>query len=121
MLNLDTHILLHALKGTLKPKERKLMENAEWSISAIVRWEVCKLRELGRIELDLERPEVSRVLSGIHTWPLSWEVCRASCELDVGRDPADQLIAATSLVHNLPLVTRDRTLLGSRKVPLARI
>ena len=32
---------------------------------------------------------------------------------------ADELIAATSLVHNLPLVTRDRTLLKSKQVPLA--
>jgi PIN domain nuclease of toxin-antitoxin system len=120
MLNLDTHILLHALTGTLRRREERLLEGAEWSVSAIVRWEICKLQELGRIELDLDLPEVSRILHAIRTWPLSWDVCRMSCRLDVGGDPADQLIAATSLVHNVPLVTRDRRLLRSRQVPLAR-
>jgi PIN domain nuclease of toxin-antitoxin system len=120
MLNLDTHILLYALAGTLKPAERRLLANDTWSISAIVQWEICKLQELGRIELDLDRPELVRALSGIHTWPLSWEVCRASCRLDVRGDPADQIIAATSVVHNVPLVTRDRALRASKRVPFAR-
>lgn len=31
----------------------------------------------------------------------------------------DELIAATSVVHNVPLVTRDRSLRRSRIVPLA--
>jgi predicted nucleic acid-binding protein len=35
-------------------------------------------------------------------------------------DPADELIAATSIVHNVPLLTRDKALLKSRRVPHAR-
>ena len=31
----------------------------------------------------------------------------------------DEIIAATSLVHRAPLVTRDARMLGSRLVPLA--
>ena len=120
MLNLDTHILLHGLAGSLSPAERRLLEGDVWSISAIVLWEICKLRELGRIELDLEKPEVARTLTRIHTWPLSLEICRASCKLDVRGDPADELIAATSVVHNVPLVTRDRSLRRSKQVPLAK-
>lgn len=120
MLNLDTHILLHALGGSLKPAERDLLSSDTWSISAIVVWEICKLRQIGRIELDLDLAEVARILHRIHTWPLSWEVCKASCRLDVRGDPADELIAATSLVHNVPLVTRDRALRGSKLVPLAK-
>jgi PIN domain nuclease of toxin-antitoxin system len=119
MLNLDTHILLYALAGTLKPAERRLLASDVWSISAIVRWEICKLEQLGRIELDLDLAEVTRVLNRIETWPLTWEICRASCALDVRGDPADELIAATSLVHNVPLVTRDRSLRRSEQVPLA--
>jgi PIN domain nuclease of toxin-antitoxin system len=121
MLNLDTHILLHALAGTLKPAERQLLASETWSISAIVRWEICKLRQLGRIEFDPDLPEVMQVLHRIHTWPLTWEICRASCRLDVNSDPADELIAATSLVHNVPLVTRDKTLLRSKEIPLAPV
>jgi PIN domain nuclease of toxin-antitoxin system len=121
MLNLDTHILLHALAGSLKPAERKLLAGDVWSVSAIVPWEICKLRQLGRIDLDLDLPEVARVLHRIHTWPLSWEICRASCGLDVRGDPADELIAATSLVHNVPLVTRDSALRRSRRIPIAKV
>jgi predicted nucleic acid-binding protein len=47
------------------------------------------------------------------------EIARISTRLDVSIDPADELIAATSLVHNVPLVTRDRKFLSSRLVPLA--
>jgi prevent-host-death family protein len=32
----------------------------------------------------------------------------------------DELIAATSIVHNLPLLTRDQRLRASKRVPLAR-
>jgi antitoxin (DNA-binding transcriptional repressor) of toxin-antitoxin stability system len=32
----------------------------------------------------------------------------------------DELIGATSIVHNVPLVTRDRTLRKSRRIPRAR-
>ena len=121
MLNLDTHILLFALAGTLRPRERALLANAVWSISAIVRWEICKLREMGRIELDLDDAVVKRLLARIHAWPLSWEVCRESCRLDVSGDPADELIGATSVVHGIPLITRDRHLLRSKRIPLAKV
>jgi PIN domain nuclease of toxin-antitoxin system len=43
-----------------------------------------------------------------------------SARLDIQGDPADELIAATSAIHNVPLVTRDRALLKSKVVPLAR-
>jgi PIN domain nuclease of toxin-antitoxin system len=119
MLNLDTHVLLHALAGTLKPEERRLLEGDQWSVSAIVRWEICKLRQLKRIELELEKPDVMRFLNRIETWPITWEICIASCNLDVRGDPADELIGATSVVHNVPLVTRDRVLRKSKQIPIA--
>ena len=119
MLNLDTHILLYALADRLTPEENDLLSRETWSISAIVLWELSKLRQLGRIELELHRPTTARLLRRIHTWPLSWEVCRRCCDLDVRSDPADEIIAATSIVHDVPLVTRDRVLRSSRVVPLA--
>ena len=119
MLNLDTHVLLHAVTGTLTVRETRLLRNNPWSISGIVLWEVAKLAQLGRIEVDLDDAEVLRVLSAIQVWPITPEIAKASTRLDVRVDPADELIAATSLVHNVPLVTRDRKLLGSKLVPLA--
>ena len=119
MLNLDTHVLLHALAGSLRTPEAVLLRADSWSISAIVLWEIAMLAELERIDVDLDDPELTRTLSRIQVWPLDLEVCRAIRALDVRGDPADDLIAATSLVHGLPLVTRDRRLRRSKVVPLA--
>jgi len=120
MLNLDTHILLHAVTGALRPAERRLLATQPWSVSAIVLWEVAKLAQLDRITMDLQDPEIVRVLSRVHVWPLTREIAHASTRLDVRGDPADALIAATSVVHNIPLVTRDAVLRRSKVVPLAR-
>ena len=119
MLNLDTHVLLHALAGSLRTPEEALLRRETWSISAIVLWEVAKLAQLGRIELDLDGAELDRTLARVHVWPLDLAVCRAIRRLDFAADPADEIIAATSLVHGVPLVTRDRRLRRSRVVPLA--
>jgi PIN domain nuclease of toxin-antitoxin system len=121
MLNLDTHILVDALEGELRPAERRLLSNDRWGISAIVLWELAKLAQLRRIGLDLGEPRLRRVLRQVHTWPLCLDVCRTSCELDFRGDPADELIAATSIVHQIPLVTRDRRIHASRLVPLAKL
>lgn len=120
MLNLDTHILLHAVGGSLRPAEARLLTSNRWSISAIVLWEIAKLAQLGRVAIELDDPEVVRVLARVHVWPISREVALASTRLDLWGDPADELIAATSLVHNVPLLTRDKVLLKSTRVPLAR-
>jgi PIN domain nuclease of toxin-antitoxin system len=119
MLNLDTHVLLHALTGDLTRREEALLSRNRWSISAIVLWEVTKLAQLGRITLDLEGKELNRILSRLHVWPITWEICRRIPTLDLRGDPADEMIAATSLVHDVPLVTRDRVLRRSKLIPLA--
>lgn len=119
MLNLDTHILVFALTDQLRPKEKALLSADRWGISAIVLWEIAKLFQLGRIEVDLEDPEVIRALSEIHLWPLDLQVCQKLRALDFRGDPADELIAATSLVHRAPLITRDAAIRKSKIVPLA--
>lgn len=120
MLNVDTHVLLYAVTGALRPREAALLKAERWSVSAIVLWEIAKLAQLGRIDLDLDDPEVTRVLAQVHVWPLTRDIARTSTRLDFKGDPADELIGATSVVHNVPLLTRDRALLKSKLVPLAR-
>lgn len=119
MLNLDTHVLLHALDGALTRRESRLLSKHRWGISAIVLWEITKLNQLGRIALKVESAEFARALSLINVWPLDLAVCRRIRTLDFRSDPADEIIAATSLVHNVPLVTRDRRIRKSKLVPLA--
>ena len=117
MLNLDTHVLLHAVAGRLSPVESRLLANDQWSISAIVLWEIAELAQLGRIDMDLDDPDVVRALARIHVWPITRQIARVSTRLDFRGDPADEIIGATSVVHKVPLVTRDRALRRSRMVP----
>lgn len=119
MLNLDTHMLVFAMQDSLRPKERSLLAGNNWGISAIVLWELAKLVQLGRLSLDLDDKDVIRALRSVHVWPLDLAVARASTRLDFAGDPADELIAATSLVHEVPLLTRDRSIRKSKMVPLA--
>ena len=119
MLNLDTHILIFAVSGDLRPAEQTLLAQNRWSVSAIVFWELAKLVQLGRLDMDLDDRDVVRTLSRLHVWPIDLAVARASTQLDFRSDPADELIAATSVVHDIPLLTRDRTMRRSKVVPMA--
>jgi PIN domain nuclease of toxin-antitoxin system len=68
---------------------------------------------------DHDDPDVKVALSRLHVWPLDLEIARASTCLDFRGDPADELIAATSAVHRIPLLTRDRRIRRSKLVPFA--
>jgi PIN domain nuclease of toxin-antitoxin system len=119
MVNLDTHLLVFALSGDVTARERRVLSGNDWSISAIVLWELAKLVQLRRIDLELEDADVVRTLSRLHLWPIDLPVSLQSTRLDFQGDPADELIAATSVVHRVPLLTRDRRIRRSRIVPLA--
>lgn len=119
LINLDTHILVHALAGDLDESEHAVLAAHDWGMSAIVLWELAKLVQLGRLSLDLDDAETLDALDAVHVWPIDLAVARTSTRLDFRGDPADELIAATSVVHRVPLVTRDRTIRSSKIVPLA--
>jgi PIN domain nuclease of toxin-antitoxin system len=119
MVNLDTHILVFALTGDVTDRERRVLASNTWSVSAIVLWELAKLAQLGRIDIDLDDAELTRTLSSLQIWPIDLAVSIQSTKLDFKSDPADELIAATSIVHQIPLLTRDRRIRGSRLVKLA--
>jgi PIN domain nuclease of toxin-antitoxin system len=84
-----------------------------------VLWELAKLVQLGRVELALDDAETQRWLSAVAVLPLTLPIARASTQLDFKSDPADELIAATSLVMQMPLLTRDKRIRKSKLVPLA--
>jgi PIN domain nuclease of toxin-antitoxin system len=119
MLNLDTHILLFALLGTATKHEKAVLARHRWGISAIVLWEIAKLYQLERITLGLDSPLLSGALGQIEIWPLTQEVCRNLSALDFKSDPADELIAATSLTYRVPLLTRDARIRASKLVRFA--
>ena len=118
MLNLDTHILIYALLGTVTPHERAILSRYRWGISSIVLWEIAKLRQEGRITIGLESQSMVEALSTIEIWPLSREVCLNVSALDFQSDPADELIAATSVTYEVPLLTRDTRIRSSSLIRL---
>ena len=117
MLNLDTHMLVALLKGDLNENEERLVRTEQLAISDIVLWELAKLVQIGRLKLDLNSAAFRNGLRALNVIPISCEIAKASTELDFSSDPADELIAATSVVENIPLLTRDRRILRSRLVP----
>ena len=119
MLNLDTHVLVFALTGKLRAREQRLLQAESWGISSIVLWEMAKLVQLGRLGLDLHDRVVKRAIASLYVWPIDLDVALKSTELDFRGDPADELIAATSVVHQVPLLTRDKRIRRSKLVPLA--
>ncbi len=119
MVNLDTHILADAIDDRLRPDEEKRLRDEAWSISDIVLWELGVLSREGRLRFDLDHPVFNRVLARLTVWPISRDVAIALKRLDFRGDPADEIIAATSIVHGIPLLTRDMRILTSTVVPLA--
>lgn len=119
MLSLDTHVLVAWYRDSLRRDEGRLLDREPWGISAIVLWELYSLVQEGQLEFDLNDPEFNRDLDRVYVWPISIHVCRQLRRLDFSSDPADELIAATSLAYDAPLVTRDTRLLASKVVPLA--
>lgn len=120
MLNLDTHVFIDALSGELSRKERAALSKNKWCISAIVLWEIAKLKQLNRIAIEVQSVDFARALAQIAVIPLDPQICQMSTELDFSSDPADELIAATSVIFKVPLVTRDKKILRSKIVPLFR-
>lgn len=119
MLNLDTCILLILLKGGLNDREAGVLRGRQVGISAIVLWELWKLRAVGKLEFDPNVYLAQQMIHRMVIWPVDEAVCRALAALDFRSDPADEIIAATSIARKIPLLTRDRRLLASRVVPLA--
>jgi PIN domain nuclease of toxin-antitoxin system len=117
MLTLDTHIVVALLSGDLTIGESQLVTNDSLGISDIVLWELAKLVELGRLELDFEDVEFQIFLRSVTIMPITLEIARMSTRLDFQSDPADEIIAATSIVERSPLLTRDRRILKSKMVP----
>jgi len=114
MLNLDTHILLAVMEGSLTRPEQALLHRVpEWGIAAIVLWEIEMLFRAGRIAHGLDDGTMAAMLASIAVWPLDQTVALSLRQLDFQSDPADQIIAATSLARRVPLVTRDARLRNS--------
>lgn len=120
VINLDTHIVLDLLEGRLKTAERAALEaDQEWCIADIVLFEIAMLESRRRIAMSLDQAEFVGFLGDVRVVPVDLRIARAVRALDFRSDPADMLIAATSLAEDVPLMTRDGRIRGSRLLRFA--
>jgi len=117
----DTHIVIwDALKPELlsdKAKESLIQadENEGILLCEISLWETAMLVKKGRISLDTSYQEFIRLVLLSKNYQLQGitpEIAELSTQLSetINNDPADRIIAATSLVMGIPLITADRNL-----------
>ncbi|MEB3192970.1 MAG: type II toxin-antitoxin system VapC family toxin [Snowella sp.] len=115
MIILDTHVwfwwLTESPKLSIKAAE-VIAVNTEIGVSAISCWELAMLVSKDRITLSMD-VQVWLDLAFQHPkaklLPLSPEIAVVSTRLpgSFHGDPADRLIVASSLVHKVPLISKD--------------
>jgi len=118
-LLLDTHILVwwRTNPWRLPRAQSRLLAELEKReepvcISVITLWELAKMVERGRLEIDQPLELWLEELEGhplISVLPLTARIAAESVRLgkDFHRDPADQIIAATARCLGLRLMTAD--------------
>jgi len=115
---LDTHVWIWLSIGdlsSLSGKARKTLAGGSRWISAISCWELAKLVERRRLgftipTLDWMRRSLQE--NQIRIAELTPEIAVESTQLQgFHRDPADQIIVATSRVLGMPLVTADQRII----------
>lgn len=129
MIVLDTHIWVWWVHGdgALSASTRAMLDGAEQTglgVSAISCWEVAKLVECGRLSLPcpvLDWIRLALAYPGVRLIDLSPAICVESTQLPGAfhRDPADQIIVATSRFLDAPLVTADAKILAYPHLRLA--
>ena len=127
-LAVDTHTLIWWLTGheRLTTAQAGALRRAEVrgdrvGVPAICFWEIAKLVERGRLELDMPVDDLFDEIAdhpSVRVLELTPRIALESTRLCPGLqgDAADQLIAATARVHGLELVTADHRIRASRIV-----
>lgn len=117
---LDTHVWIWLMDYPEKLPEKVVAELRKEThplgISMMSVWEIAKLVEKNRIDLNMT---VDRWIFGaldselVCKMQLGERVALESTKLpgDFHNDPADQIIVATARVHNLTLITADQKII----------
>ncbi len=123
---LDTHAWIQSALGEPLPAlvEKTLAAHSNsFALADVSLWEVAKLVELGRLELSVPLSEFFRlaIAPDLTVLPISTAVAERVAGLEASgfhKDPADQLIVATALVHGLRLISDDSRIRQWGRVPL---
>lgn len=120
MLNLDTHIIIQFIDQRLDQDFLQILSKTDdYYISPIVFWELAMLHSRKRITFNFDSQEWKIFSQSLKVIPLNEKIAIQSTQLDFQSDPADEIIAATSIITGIPLLTKDRTILSSKMVPFA--
>jgi PIN domain nuclease of toxin-antitoxin system len=115
---IDTHIWVWWVSEPVRLDQVQIEaleanESAVIGVSAISCWEIAKLVQLNR--LNLQRPlqdwfALALNYPGVELLPLTPQIAALSTQLPDGfrSDPADELIVATAYAFDCPLLTMDR-------------
>ena len=132
MIILDTHVWVRRVQEPSELRRAQLTailvqesaSNGVVGISATSLWEIAKLVELGRVQLDTDLTdwfENALAYPRVRIINLSPAIAIQSTQLPGNgqlprkeqiRDPSDQIIVATAMVNNCPLVTSDGKMVG---------
>ncbi|MFM8359071.1 MAG: type II toxin-antitoxin system VapC family toxin [Verrucomicrobiota bacterium] len=123
---LDTHAWIQGALGEPLPPmvDQTLRRHAAGlAIADISLWEAAKLVEMGRLELSIPLAEFYRlaITSDLQVLPVTPVIAERATTLEASgfhKDPADQLIVATALVHGLRLVSDDARIRRWGGVPM---
>ena len=127
MILLDTcAIIWDALEPKkITTKAKKAIDNADKQnallIADISIWEISMLVKKGRIEIDTTPAHFINLYlqsRNIAVKSITPEISELSVNFgdEINNDPADRLIAATSIIHNARLVTADNNLISCELV-----
>jgi len=127
MIVVDTHIIIwNALKPEmLSGKAEKAISVANNSdgiiFCEISLWEIAMLMHKERLSIDIGYTEFIQLILESNKYVfqgITPEIAWLSTALfsDNNKDPADRIIAATSIIENANLVTADNELRQSKKV-----
>lgn len=123
---LDTHVWIQRALDEPLPLmvKQALTEHADQlALADISLWEAAKLVELGRLELSVSLSEFFHLAltPELTILPVSPAIAERVSTLEATgfhKDPADQLIVATAVVHKLRLISDDSRIRQWGKVPL---
>jgi PIN domain nuclease of toxin-antitoxin system len=118
---LDTHAAIWLTIGQLGKQSRRIADKAladdGLAIATISFWELSMLIAKGRLRArSSPREQRTKMLAaGIQELPLTSEIAILAGELEnLHGDPADRIIAATSITYDATLMTADANLLRWR-------
>jgi PIN domain nuclease of toxin-antitoxin system len=119
MILLDTCVLIwdaiEPNKLTSKAKKAIKYSENELIICDISIWEISMLIKRNRLIVDDSSSGFIKLILQSHNFQIQQitpEIAEVSVNFgtEINKDPADRLIAATSILKNIPLITADQNL-----------